>query len=69
MTALQVALSPPRRTVCLEDRTGRSPTHAPSTTPPDNRNESTAGKQDVRSPDTLDAAAGRGTFSAPDVAW
>ena len=35
---------------------------------PDNRNESpVAGKQDLRSPDTVDAAAGRGTFSAPDV--
>jgi hypothetical protein len=35
---------------------------------PDNRSQSpVAGKQDLRSPDTVDAAAGRGTFSAPDV--
>ena len=35
---------------------------------PDNRSQSpVAGKQDLRSPDTIDAAAGRGTFSAPDV--
>ena len=35
---------------------------------PDNRTESpAAGKQDLRTPDAVDAAAGRGTFSAPDV--
>jgi hypothetical protein len=35
---------------------------------PDNRTESpVAGKQDLRTPDAVDAAAGRGTFSAPDV--